>query len=135
MAFEIGFLVNKVFDENMWELSKHLKQYSLGLSTSMAESPNLSTAKDRQGEQDDKDEKLKDMILTDRKMKTHQRKPTGATNFTVVDWGTVISKRSYGSQRIAGDIPEHYGLAARLLFLQQLLHHLLALELLSGGTL
>ena len=49
----------------------------------------------------------------------------GHTNFTVVDFGTVISKRSYGEERIAGDMPPHYGLEARLLFAQQLLHELL----------
>mmetsp|Transcript_18313 Transcript_18313/g.39582 ORF Transcript_18313/g.39582 Transcript_18313/m.39582 type:complete len:305 (-) Transcript_18313:36-950(-) len=49
-------------------------------------------------------------------------------NMTVVDWGTVISKRSWGGERINGDIGVHYGLEARLLFLQQLLHELLAEE-------
>eukprot|EP00559_Dactyliosolen_fragilissimus_P001241 CAMPEP_0184865524 /NCGR_PEP_ID=MMETSP0580-20130426/18389_1 /TAXON_ID=1118495 /ORGANISM="Dactyliosolen fragilissimus" /LENGTH=364 /DNA_ID=CAMNT_0027364771 /DNA_START=192 /DNA_END=1283 /DNA_ORIENTATION=+ len=44
-----------------------------------------------------------------------------STNFTVVDWGTVISKRSY-EDRIVGDLKPHYGLEARLLFAQQLLH-------------
>lgn len=53
---------------------------------------------------------------------------TGTSNVTVVDWGTVISKRSYGKARIAGDIKAHYGLEARLLFAQQLLHELLAGE-------
>lgn len=57
-----------------------------------------------------------------------QQSNSNATNFTVLDWGTVISKRSFGGERIAGDIKPHYGLEARLLFAQQLLHHLLALE-------
>ena len=49
-------------------------------------------------------------------------------NWTIVDWGSVISKRSYGNTRIAGDIGAHYGLVGRLLFNQMLLHELLVLE-------
>jgi len=48
------------------------------------------------------------------------------SNFTVVDWGSVISKRSFGERRIQGDLKTHYGLEARQLFAQQLLHELLA---------
>ena len=49
-----------------------------------------------------------------------------SSNFTVVDWGTVISKRSHGSLRLHGDIEPHYSFEARFLFAQQLLHELLA---------
>lgn len=51
------------------------------------------------------------------------------TNLTFVDWQNVIAKKSFGDERIEGDIPPHYGLEARLLFLQQLFHHLRRLEL------
>jgi ABC-type phosphonate transport system ATPase subunit len=52
------------------------------------------------------------------------------SNFSVVDWGTVISKTSFGMEMIVSDGGNavHYGLEARLLFAQQLLHHLLALK-------
>jgi len=53
-------------------------------------------------------------------------------NLTLVDWGTVVEKRSYGLERIGGDITAHYGLEARLLFTQQLLHELLAAEQRGG---
>jgi hypothetical protein len=43
---------------------------------------------------------------------------------TLVDWATVIEKRSY-EERIDGDIKPHYGLQARLLFGQQLLYQLI----------
>lgn len=49
-------------------------------------------------------------------------------NLTVVDWGTIMAQRSHGSERITGDLMAHYGLEARLLFAQQLLHELLAEE-------
>ena len=50
-------------------------------------------------------------------------------NFTIVDWGGVIQARSYGEERIKGDLNTHYGLEARLLFAQQLLHEILASEI------
>ena len=46
------------------------------------------------------------------------------SNLTLVDWGSVIFKRSFGVDRIEGDIPPHYGLEGRLLFIQQLMHEL-----------
>lgn len=58
-------------------------------------------------------------------------KVTGA-NITVVDWQTVVAKRSFGEDRIKGDIEPHYGLEARHLFAQQLLHQLRRLELKRG---
>jgi len=56
------------------------------------------------------------------------REEEGDHNLTLVDWGAVIQKRSYRKKRIKGDITVHYGLEARLLFAQQLLHELLAAE-------
>lgn len=47
------------------------------------------------------------------------------SNMILVDWGQSISKRSYSDSRIAGDNPVHYGLNARLLFIQQLMVELL----------
>jgi hypothetical protein len=48
----------------------------------------------------------------------------GNSNITYVDWGTEISPRSNGADRIKGDTREHYGLEARLLFLQLLMNEL-----------
>lgn len=45
---------------------------------------------------------------------------------TYVDWAAVIAKRSFGKDRIRGDLNEHYGLEARLLFIQMLMHELLS---------
>uniref|UniRef100_A0A7S3PY00 Uncharacterized protein n=1 Tax=Chaetoceros debilis TaxID=122233 RepID=A0A7S3PY00_9STRA len=47
------------------------------------------------------------------------------SNITLVDWAAVIDKRSFGKDRINGDSKVHYGLEARLLYGQQLLHQLL----------
>ena len=47
-------------------------------------------------------------------------------NMTLVDWGLEIRNRSWGEDRIAGDIDPHYGLEARLLFAQMLLQELIA---------
>lgn len=55
-------------------------------------------------------------------------------NITIVDWGSVMSMRSYGNERIRGDgIPSHYGLEARTLLIQQLMHELLKNELLFNN--
>ncbi len=69
-----------------------------------------------------------DTIGVAREMQTETRSnvTAHASNFTVVDWGSVISKRSFGGKRIHGDLKVHYGLEARQLFAQQLLHELLA---------
>jgi len=47
------------------------------------------------------------------------------SNLTLVDWGTVISRRSENEKRVSGDTKSHYGLEARLLFAQQLMHSLI----------
>ena len=49
-------------------------------------------------------------------------------NFTIVDWSSIIKARSFRDERIKGNLKNHYGLEARLLFAQQLLHEILALE-------
>jgi len=54
---------------------------------------------------------------------------SSSNNVTVVDFGSVIAKRSFGEDRINGDSARHYGLEGRLLFGQQLLHELLAAEI------
>jgi len=58
---------------------------------------------------------------------TSQKEHTdlATSNLTLVDWGTVISRRSENEKRISGDIKAHYGLEARLLFAQQLMHSLI----------
>jgi len=53
---------------------------------------------------------------------------SNTANMTLVDWGSNIKKKSFGEERIEGDILAHYGLSARLLFTQQLLHELLVAE-------
>ena len=50
-------------------------------------------------------------------------------NMTIVDYGTVISKRSFGEDRIKGDHIAHYGLEARLLWVQQFMHELIKAEI------
>lgn len=56
-----------------------------------------------------------------------EEKEKGA-NFTLVDWATPVAKRSFGDDRIRGDLPPHYGLQARTLFIQQLIHTLMKAE-------
>jgi hypothetical protein len=53
-------------------------------------------------------------------------------NMTLVDWGGVMQSRSYGEDRIEGDHAAHYGLEARLLFIQQLTHELVKSELIAS---
>jgi len=50
-------------------------------------------------------------------------------NMTLVDYGTIVSKRSFGRDRIMGDHIAHYGLEARLLWVQQLMHELIKAEI------
>jgi len=59
------------------------------------------------------------------------RKKEKQSNIIQVDWGSVISKRSWNEKRISGDMPVHYGLEARLLFIQQLMHRLVLNDALS----
>ncbi len=68
---------------------------------------------------------------TKMQVKTGINVTADASNFTVVDWGSVISKRSFEERRIQGDIKGHYVLDARQLFAQQLLHELLASSILG----
>lgn len=49
-------------------------------------------------------------------------------NLTLVDWANTVDKRSFGEDRIKGDLPPHYGLQARTLFIQQLMHELMKAE-------
>lgn len=51
-----------------------------------------------------------------------------ADNVTLVDWANAVDKRSFGEERISGDLPPHYGLQARTLFIQQLMHELMKAE-------
>lgn len=53
-------------------------------------------------------------------------------NMTLVDWGGVAGKRTFGENWIAGDHPAHYGLQARLLLIQQLMHELVKADLLRA---
>ena len=55
----------------------------------------------------------------------NQHNDNGNTNLRYVDWGSAIEPRSFGTNRIQGDIAEHYGLQARTLFIQMLMHKLL----------
>ena len=50
-------------------------------------------------------------------------------NITLVDFGSVIFKRSFREKRIQGDHVAHYGVEARLLYAQQLMHELIKAEL------
>jgi hypothetical protein len=50
-------------------------------------------------------------------------------NITLVDFGSVIFKRSFREKRIRGDHIAHYGVEARLLYAQQLMHELIKAEL------
>jgi hypothetical protein len=49
-------------------------------------------------------------------------------NMTLIDWASVINKRSYDNERIDGDLKAHYGLVARQLFHQQFLHELMVAD-------
>ena len=58
-------------------------------------------------------------------------------NFTFVDWGSVISKRSFGEDKILSrdGHGSHYGLDARLLTVQQLMHELVKADLMKANAL
>ena len=58
-------------------------------------------------------------------------------NFTLVDWGSVISKRSFGEDKILSRDRNgaHYGLDGRLLTVQQLMHELVKADLMKANAL
>jgi len=53
-------------------------------------------------------------------------------DFLLVDWGSVMDKRSFNVDRIKGDHPAHYGIQARTLFIQQLMHELVKADLMKS---
>ena len=106
----LGFYQSKKGNEKMWKLINHFNNYR----------------------SDHFDMPSKDEFVPQQKGQERQRESTAQRtrdNITIVDWGTVISKRSFKDERIVGDIQAHYGLQARLLFAQQLLHELLASDI------
>jgi hypothetical protein len=46
-------------------------------------------------------------------------------NLSYVDWGGAILSRSFGKERLQGDMPSHYGLEPRHVLLQMITNHLL----------
>ena len=61
-------------------------------------------------------------------------KTKGSSNLTMVDWGSVISERSFGADKIISEDRNgaHYGLEGRLLLIQQLMHELVKSELVGN---
>ncbi len=62
-------------------------------------------------------------------IETFQRRTLNSTgrdsNLSYIDWGTPMLPRSVKDDRIPGNNDYHYGLKARLLFIQQLMNHLM----------
>jgi hypothetical protein len=52
------------------------------------------------------------------------RSPKSAGNLTYVDWGGAIHPRSFGEERIEGDMQPHYGLEARYVLVQMITNQL-----------
>lgn len=52
------------------------------------------------------------------------RKENPRARLSYVDWGGAMKPRSFGGDRIRGDIKAHYGLEARVVFAQMLTNHL-----------
>jgi hypothetical protein len=52
----------------------------------------------------------------------------GVYRMTYVDWGSAVEPRSFGADRIAGDIHAHYGLEPRLVLVQMIANRLRDLE-------
>ncbi|KAI2505790.1 hypothetical protein MHU86_8652 [Fragilaria crotonensis] len=48
----------------------------------------------------------------------------GQSGLTYIDWGGAILERSFGPDRIEGDIKAHYGVEPRLVLMQMLTNHL-----------
>lgn len=108
-----GFQQDHSGDAAMWHLNEKFKNFA---HRRRIPGQNLL-------EKDDRDVVGRDLNETVYS-KTNQN-----AKITVVDFGTVIWKRSFGNDRIIGDMKPHYGLQARLLFAQQLLHELTKEEL------
>lgn len=54
------------------------------------------------------------------------------SNMVLLDWGNAIYPRSFGDDRIVGDIPYHYGLEARLAGIQMLMNVLVERDAENG---
>jgi hypothetical protein len=55
-----------------------------------------------------------------------QQESKKVSNLTCINWSGVIFPKSFGSDRIRGDSPDHYGLEARLVFIQMITNHLVS---------
>jgi hypothetical protein len=55
-------------------------------------------------------------------------------NMTFVDWGSQIYPRSFADTRIKGDLRPHYGLEARTLLAQMLMHELVVTSRQAAGS-
>ncbi len=99
----VGFVENHAFDDVHWDMIHSALDFFAEIESEKAE----------------KAKKSIDNTIPATNTATHH------SNITLVDWGSVVSDRSWGEDRIQGDIAPHYGLEARLLFAQQLLHQLL----------
>ena len=66
--------------------------------------------------------------------KTQGNDGSRSSNLTMVDWGSVISERSFGADKIKSEDRKgtHYGLEGRLLLIQQLMHELVKSELVGN---
>jgi hypothetical protein len=53
-----------------------------------------------------------------------QQENNTVSNLTCINWSGAIYPRSFGSDRIVGDHPEHYGLQGRLVLIQMITNHL-----------
>jgi hypothetical protein len=48
----------------------------------------------------------------------------GQSGLTYIDWGGAVLERSFGPDRIAGDLAAHYGVEPRFVLMQMLTNHL-----------
>jgi hypothetical protein len=53
-----------------------------------------------------------------------QQENNTVSNLTCINWSGALYPRSFGSDRIAGDSKVHYGLEARIVFIQMITNHL-----------
>jgi len=137
-----GFHKTHHGDETVWNVLQGIKDYGHGRRSNNKGQNDLTDAniiesRSTNQEMDARTQYSGQISVTHSNVTTTTTTTTPAirniaknrNNITIVDFGTVISKRSFGDDRILGDLSAHYGVEARLLFGQQLLHELRSAEL------
>ncbi|KAI2505791.1 hypothetical protein MHU86_8653 [Fragilaria crotonensis] len=77
-----------------------------------------------QTNEDEKRQHIQDALIMNSVAMDFVDSLQGQSGLTYIDWGGAILERSFGPERITGDLDAHYGVEPRLVLMQMLTNHL-----------